>query len=190
MKRTMLAAAFLALGAQGALAVDYRTSMESYLDTRIAGWAQDPVIVAAIRAQNALTADYDQPRIDALDAAWRDEVGTAQTPTIAPVLTGDAADFLRARVADAGGAITEIFIMDAQGLNVAASSVTSDYWQGDEAKFRMTYPEGADAMHFSEIEFDESSQSYQAQISLTISDPKTGEPIGAMTVGVMADALM
>lgn len=49
---------------------------------------------------------------------------------------------------------------------------------------------GADAVHFSEIEFDESSQSYQAQISMTISDPATGAPIGAMTVGINADALM
>jgi len=68
--------------------------------------------------------------------------------------------------------------------------VTSDYWQGDEAKFTQTYAVGSDAVHFSDIDFDESSQSYQAQISFTIIDPASGAPIGAMTVGVLADGLM
>ena len=80
--------------------------------------------------------------------------------------------------------------MDAQGLNVAASSVTSDYWQGDEAKHQETYGKGAGAVHFSAIEFDESSQMYQAQISISLSDPDSGAVIGAMTIGVDADSLM
>jgi hypothetical protein len=53
-----------------------------------------------------------------------------------------------------------------------------------------TYGIGPDAVHFSEVELDESTQRYQAQISLTIVDPATGEPIGAMTVGVDAEALL
>ncbi len=38
--------------------------------------------------------------------------------------------------------MTEVFVMDARGLNVAASDVTSDYWQGDEEKFSETFPKG------------------------------------------------
>ena len=45
-------------------------------------------------------------------------------------------------------------------------------------------------MHHGEVAFDESSQAYQAQVSFTISDPKTGRPIGAMTVGLNAELLM
>ena len=80
--------------------------------------------------------------------------------------------------------------MDAVGLNVAASAVTSDYWQGDEDKFLKTYPMGPGAVHFSDVEFDESTQTYQAQISIALTDPATGSVVGAMTVGVVADALM
>jgi hypothetical protein len=80
--------------------------------------------------------------------------------------------------------------MDRHGLNVAASAITSDMWQGDEAKFTETYSIGAGAVHFSEVELDESTQRYQAQISVTIVDPSSGEPIGAMTVGVDAEALL
>jgi hypothetical protein len=68
--------------------------------------------------------------------------------------------------------------------------MTSDMWQGDEAKFTETYSVGAGAVHFSDVELDESTQRYQAQISLTIVDPASGEPIGAMTVGVDAEALL
>lgn len=79
--------------------------------------------------------------------------------------------------------------MDARGLNVAASVATSDMWQGDEAKFQETFPFGPDAVHFSEIEYDESTQVYQGQISLSLKDPETGDVIGAITVGVDAKEL-
>jgi hypothetical protein len=67
--------------------------------------------------------------------------------------------------------------------------VTSDYWQGDEDKYSMTYPKGPGAVHFSDVEFDESSQTYQAQISIPLVDTATNEVVGALTVGVNAEAL-
>jgi hypothetical protein len=190
MKPLALAAATAALLAGAAQANDYAPAMQAFLDSQVRPWAEDPVIVSAIAAQNTRTGGLSQSEIDALDQAWRAEVGAAASPTIDPVMQSAAADFLRARVAESGGMITEIFAVDARGLNVAASDVTSDFWQGDEEKYSETYPVGADAVHFGEVEFDESTQTYQGQISLTITDPATGEAIGAMTVGVNAEALM
>ncbi len=189
MKPFILAAA-ASLIAAAAQASDYAPAMQAFLDANVRGWAEDPVIVSAIQSQNARTSGLPQSEIDALDQAWRAEVGAAERPTIDPVMTAAASDFLRARIAESGGMITEIFAVDARGLNVAASDVTSDYWQGDEAKFTETYATGPGAVHFGEVEFDESTQTYQGQISLTITDPGTGEAIGAMTVGVNAEALM
>ncbi|MEL6204440.1 MAG: hypothetical protein AAFR47_03895 [Pseudomonadota bacterium] len=188
LRSATLLAALVFAGA--APAGEYDAAMQSYLENQVRAWANDPVIVEAILAQNGRTADLPQSEIDALDTAWRGEVGAASTPTITPVLDNAASDFLRARVAEAGGAITEAFAVDARGLNVAASSVTSDYWQGDEAKFTETFPNGPAGVHFGEVEFDESSQSYQGQISLTITDPASGQPIGAMTIGVNAEFLL
>ena len=45
------------------------------------------------------------------------------------------------------------------------------------AKFQETHGVGPDAVHFGEVEFDESSQQYQGQISVTITDPATGNVI-------------
>ncbi|MEP0156071.1 hypothetical protein [Pseudophaeobacter sp.] len=188
--RTLTIASLFSLIAMPAFAADYNAAMESYLETNIRNWAQTPVLVEAIANQNSETSGMSQADVDALDLQWRAEVGTDQSALISDVLSNDAADFLRTQIESSGGRITEIFIMDAQGLNVAASGTTSDMWQGDEAKFQMTYSVGSDAVHFGEIELDESSQRYQAQISLTIVDTESGAAIGAMTVGVDADSLM
>lgn len=172
-----------------AAAGDEQAAMQKFLDTNIRSFAQAPEIIGAVQAQNTATVDYDQGEIDALDQAWRAEVGAAMTPMISALLDNAASGFLRAQIDASKGSITEVFVMDARGLNVATALVTSDYWQGDEAKFSETFPKGPDAAHFGEIERDESTGTYQAQISLTLTDPATGEPIGAMTVGVNAEAL-
>lgn len=190
MKQTLLSTGLLLAISAPLQANEFAPAMESFLNDQIMSWAMAPEIVSSIAAQNAQTNGYDQAMIDQLDQNWRAEVGASDTPTITPVLTSAAADFLRQQVEAAGGRITEVFIMDSQGLNVAASHITSDYWQGDEAKFTETYGQGADAVHMGGIEFDESTETYQGQISVTIIDPETRQPIGAMTVGVDAEALM
>lgn len=188
MFRTALCLAFCA-STLPAFADDQTAAMQAFLDNEIRDWANNQVLIDAIRAQNGTTGGYSQADIDALDQAWRAEVGAAARPTIDPVLENAASEYLRGIVAAAGGMITEVFVMDARGLNVAASAVTSDFWQGDEAKFSETYPAGPEGVHFSEIEFDESSQRYQGQISISIVDPASQEVVGAMTVGVDAEAL-
>ncbi|TCO70456.1 hypothetical protein [Rhodovulum euryhalinum] len=187
---TKLTALLAVVAASGANAGDYDTQMAAYLESSVRSWATSPVIIDAVLAGNAQNGGYDQAKIDELDTAWRAQVGSGSAPLIEPVITGPVADYLREQMAATGGQITEIILMDAKGLNVAASDVTSDYWQGDEEKHSMTFVVGPDAVHFGEIEFDESSQRYQAQISFTITDPASGAPIGAMTVGVDGEAFM
>ncbi len=146
----------------------------------------DPAVVAAVLTQNETTVTHSEAKIIAMDNDWRAQVGTADASLLDAVLDNSIADFLRQQVEASGGAITEIILMDARGLNVAISHVTSDYWQGDEAKHQDTYGVGPDAVHFSEIELDESRQRYQGQISVTLIDPATGNAIGAVTIGVDA----
>lgn len=187
--KTTLLAGLVCLAATAATANDYAPAMQAYFDENIATWINDATLVAAIKAQNEKHAGLDAAAIEAMDQIWRAEVGTAATPTITPVLQNQAADVLRAKVAEAGGVITEMFIMDNLGLNVAASDVTSDYMQGDEAKWQKTFLVGAGTVFIDEVEFDDSTQTFQGQISATIVD-ETGAPIGAMTIGLNAEALM
>lgn len=146
--------------------------------------AQNAVVIAAISAQNGVTAGYDQAKVDELDTQWRAEVGAGSKPLIDATLGTEASAYLASAQEQSGGLYTEIFVMDAKGLNVAQSTVTSDYWQGDEDKFTMSYGGGASAIYLGEIEQDESTQAFQSQVSITIVDPATGAPIGAVTAGV------
>lgn len=188
--RHLIAAAAVFAAAQPAFADEFSASIEEFFKSEISDWAQDPALVAAITAQNVTTTGYDQSEIDALDQAWRAEVGQAASPTITPIVESATSAMLRDRVASYGGQITEIILMDAVGLNVAVSDVTSDFWQGDEDKHSQTFGQGPTGLHIADVEFDESTQRYQGQVSFTIVDPTTGLPVGAMTVGVDAESLM
>lgn len=189
MKRITLALLALSVTVVPTFAGDYEASMRSYLKDQISAWVDNPVILSAVQSQNLKSIAYSQSQIDEMDLDWRAQVGAGNSPIIDPVLNNATSDFLREQVLASDGLITEIFVMDARGLNVAASDVTSDMWQGDEAKFTQTFLVGASAAHFSEVEFDESSEQYQGQISMTIVDASSGEPIGAITVGVDPEAL-
>lgn len=162
-----------------------RVLAESELHAIIA----DPALIEAIRGQNETTSGFSAEQIRRLDQRWRDEVGATDRPLIDSVLDHTASTILRRHRDRSGGLYTEIFVMDAIGLNVASSDTTSDYWQGDEVKWIETYSAGPGAMHIGGIEFDESTQSYQSQVSLTVVDPETGRAIGAATFGVNVEWL-
>lgn len=179
--------AILSVVSAPAFASDYAANMNRYVEGEIAGWATDPAMVEAIRAQNKVTADYDEQKILALDAEWRSQVTAGKGRLIDPVLTSPTAEFLRKKVAGTSNKVSEVLITDAKGLNVAGTSMTSDYWQGDEDKYTKTFLVGSGATTGGEVDFDESWQSYQAEYAFTISDPDSGEPIGSMVVSLFPD---
>lgn len=161
----------------------------TYVQENVAAWANDPALVTALLQQNEAHASLSQGDIDSLDLLWRAETGSADSDLIKSVLNNDASAFLAEKVIAAGGTITEVFVMDNRGLNAAASVVTSDYWQGDEAKFTETYPKGPTAMHVGDVEYDESTLTYQIQVSFPVVNPADGTAIGAITVALNAEMM-
>ena len=182
-------AAFLAATAGPAWAEGPHVApVTAFAQEMIVPWLSDPLLINAIKQQNEKHATLVQGDIDALDKTWRAEVEAGTRPMIDAILATELSRFLQQKQAESEGAIAEVFVMDAKGLNVGQSDVTSDYWQGDEAKFSKSFGVGKDAIFVDEIETDESTQTLQSQVSLTISD-ESGAPIGAITVGVNMDAL-
>ena len=187
-----LGRAFLVLGAVATLSLphvsiaqdnEFAEPLTALANGQLREIAQNPVVVAAIEAQNATTSAYDDAKINELDSQWRAEVGAASKPLIDATLANEASKYLTGVQEASGGLFTEIFVMDAKGLNVAQSTVTSDYWQGDEDKFTQSFGAGAAAVHLGEVEQDESTQAFQSQVSITIVDA-AGNPIGAVTAGI------
>ena len=188
--RTIPAVLALTLSTLPALAVESHVeSMTRFAESTARTWIVDPEIIEAIKAQNARHANIDQSEIDKLDKQWRAETKATQRPLIDRVLSTALSKKLLEVKNRAGGMITEVFIMDNKGLNVGQSDVTSDYWQGDEAKWKETYLAGAGSMLIDEVEFDESTQTFQSQLSLPVLDPATNEVIGAVTIGVNVELL-
>lgn len=176
------------LAAPSAFAADVPPAMSQYIYDDLMAWVNDPAIVAAIAEQNARTAGMSEAEIIEQDNAWRAQVGGSDAPLVNAVLSAPLSSFLSEHLEKSGGRITEVFVMDSLGLNVAASGPTSDYWQGDEAKFQETYSKGAGSVFIDEIELDESTQAYQGQVSFAVTDPASGDVVGAITVGLNASA--
>ncbi|PYE85371.1 hypothetical protein [Pseudoroseicyclus aestuarii] len=185
-----LCAAILTLAPGPAGATEFSGAMEAFLRAQVRSWAQDPRLIDALREANQEHADYDLTEIRRLDQVWLEETEQTRQPLIDSVMSNGGSDFLRARQAEAGGSITEIILVDNKGLNVSATGVTSDYWQGDEAKFRESFNQGPEGIHFGSIEYDDSTRTYQAQVTFTVNDPETNRPLGAMIVAIDGEALM
>ncbi|PWV95737.1 hypothetical protein DFR52_1081 [Hoeflea marina] len=163
--------------------------IKEYVAANIDPWLSDATVVDAIKAQNAANASITQADIDKLDQDWRAQATAGSKPMVDAVLGNALSKFLSEKKAASGDMITEVFVTDAHGLNVGQSDVTSDYWQGDEAKWQKTFAMGPGAVFVDEVETDESTQALQSQVSETIVDPATGEAIGAITIGINLENL-
>ncbi len=163
--------------------------MTDFANSTVKQWISNDAVIQAVKAQNAKHAGLSQGDIDNMDKDWRAQTDAGSKPMIDAVLGNALSKYLADSKNSAGGIATEIFVMDNRGLNVGQSDVTSDYWQGDEAKWQKTYGAGPGALFIDEVEMDESTQTFQSQLSMSIVDPATGEVIGAITVGVNIDAL-
>ena len=141
-----------------------------------------PVAILSIEAANKAHIGIDQAAIDKMDAAWKTEAKSDDQPLIAEILSSPLSNYLLYIQASSAGLFTEIFVMDKFGLNVGQSSVTSDFWQGDEDKYQKTFAVGPDAVFVDEPEFDDKTKTWRTQVNFTAVDPQTKEPIGAVTV--------
>ncbi|KQB97373.1 hypothetical protein AL073_09420 [Loktanella sp. 1ANDIMAR09] len=168
----------------------YRVPLEAYAREELSKWLTNQDLIAALKAQNAQHDGLSEDDILVLDQQWRAEASAGNGPLVDKLLTSPVSSWLLEQQDATAGFVTEVFVMDNKGLNVAQSVVTSDYWQGDEAKWQETYSVGPDALHISEVEFDDSTGFYQSQGSMSITDPETGEVIGAVTFGINVQSLM
>lgn len=182
MKRIRLA--LLALCISSSSPADNVTAeLLAFAHTQATNIASRADVIEQVKRQNKVHATLSQAQIAVLDKDWRQQFGNAKAPLINSLMDTPLSDALRHLQLHSNELITEIIIMDNRGLNVAQSTVTSDYWQGDEAKWLQTFMVGPDAEHVGELGRDDSTGSIQIQVSRTISDSH-GQPIGAVTVGV------
>jgi len=151
-------------------------------NTKLAAFGTDPVIVKAVRSENAKGKSISQ--IKSMDEKWRATPGIADY--MQRLMDSECGRYLT-KIQNSSSYFAEIFVMDNQGANVAMTDKTSDYWQGDEAKFKKSFNGGSGAVFVDDVEFDDSTQAYLVQVSVPVKDD--GRVIGAITFGIDVDQI-
>lgn len=149
-------------------------------DTELVQLGENPVIITAVKKSNARNMSLSE--IKKNDERWKKTAGISDF--MKPILESDCAKYLRT-IQNKMTYIDEIFVMNNKGANVAMTDKTSDYWQGDEAKFKKSFNGGKGGTFVDDVEFDESAQAYLVQISVPVKDGD--KVIGAVTFGVNVD---
>ena len=152
------------------------------LASMLKSWGENPTLVSAVKKQNAKSQTLEQ--IKQADDKWRGTSGV--DGFMKTLMENDAAKEL-ALLEASKPYFFELFLMDDKGANVAMTNKTSDYWQGDEAKFTESFKDGSGGVHIGDVEFDESAQAYLVQVSVPVMDG--GSAIGALTIGINIDTL-
>lgn len=148
--------------------------------TELVKIGSDQTIVRAVKLENAKQKSLSQ--IQAMDEKWKATAGIADF--MKAFMQNDCATVLN-KIVESKQFFAEIFVMDNQGANVCQTDKTSDYWQGDEAKFNKSFANGSGAVFVDDVEFDDSTQAYLVQVSVPVMD--SGKAIGAITFGIDVD---
>jgi hypothetical protein len=164
--------AVVLLAAQDPLAARVRQTAYARMDTALT-IARDASVVGFVTTKNA--AGEAMAVVRQRDARW--SAGGEQALR-KELTSGACADRLRALSAD-DPFILDVILMDGQGALVCATKETSDYWQGDEAKWKKPVAEGAEAF-VDEPAYDESVAAYAIQMSVPVM--RDGRRIGALCV--------
>ncbi len=149
---------------------------------QIRSWTASPVVLLTLEASNKRHTGLTEESILTLDKQWRAERKTDDQPLITAVLASPLSGYLTAIQAASLGLYTEIFVMDNKGLNAGQSAITSDYWQGDEAKFQKTFPLGPTAIFIDKPEVSDGTGTENVQVNMSITDGT--QAVGTVTVEV------
>ena len=155
------------------------------INDKIKNFAQDkllreltnPVFVQEIKKQNEKKISIED--IIKIDAQWIKEGG--EIPLHEELMNNACAK--EASSLYNKYPLVELFVMDNKGANVGQANETSDYWQGDEAKWKNSFNGGKGGVDIGKRNIDESTGLADQKISLPVID-EDGTVIGAVCFGL------
>lgn len=153
-------------------------------------WILSPDIIQPVVRQNIQNKSKLFETLLANDLLWQHEFRNSSPAFSATVLENSLSRSLRQLKAKTAGLITEIIVTDERGFNVGISDMTSDYWQGDEAKYLQIFNRPVDTLFFDAVLFDESTRRFQVQLSVQLYQHGNPQAIGVMTVAVDIEKIL
>jgi len=160
------------------------------VEARLLPVARSAEVTSAVIDANRKRGEISAQEIHQLDRQWVRELEAGSYELISLIQASRLSQYLQVVQAKGAGLFTEILVMDRAGLNVGISRITSDYWQGDESKYRNVFPPGGESIFIDRIEYDASTGKFQVQVSIRLHDPNTAEAIGVMTTGIDVEAML
>jgi hypothetical protein len=145
------------------------------LDAAMLGRVPDVRRAAATASQTV----FDQTAVMALDRQWQTD--RAATAAKTGLLHSSASQFLADIVAH-DTIYREILVTDRQGRLVAASNVTSDYFQADEDWWKGSFDDGRGRVVVTDVRRDESAGVYAFEIAVPVPSPGAEELSGVMKI--------
>jgi hypothetical protein len=165
----------------GQVADHIASSADAYVFRRIV----DASVIARVPEIRRVAAEgtrqpIDQKKTEAIDQQWQKE---RKVPAaVAGVLSNSAARFL-SDVVKQDQLYREILVADRHGRVVAASQMTSDYYQADEGWFTQALDDGRRGrITVSDVRRDESADVYAFDISVPVAGPESDELVGIMKI--------
>lgn len=146
--------------------------------------AKQSRFIQACKKQNAENLSLDE--IKKRDKEWR--YSKSDNIVKQSMSTSAVGAFLKNIISKNNDKYNEAFLTDAQGANIAAYPLTSDYWQGDEEKFTASFNTGQGQVFIGDIEFDESTQTNAVQVSVPVNYGE--KTIGVLIIGVKVDHIV
>jgi len=138
----------------------------------------DKVLVKETAVQNARKVSL--AAIKKIDEQWQ---GAEDELPIQQQMQSNACAKHLIQIVKESPAIVEVFVMDDQGAVVGENQLTSDYWQGDESKWKNSFNDGKGGIDVGKLRLDRSSGAELQQVSLPLFDAD-GKVIGAITFGL------
>jgi hypothetical protein len=154
------------------------------LDRLFAELHRDPILIIALRQQNAALAEKDEAWALERDRVWNAERLSGGGPMQTAFMQREASLHLRDIVADSNGLVSHAFLIDAKGRMAAAPFLSYNFWQFNKPKFHYTFPKGANARDVSWLEMSWDGSHPVCWRAETIADPTTRAPIGVIALEV------
>ena len=157
------------------------SSADAYVFRRIV----DVAVIARVMEIRRAAAEgsrqpVDQRQIEALDAEWQKN---RQLPAGLSGLLSNSASRFVTDVARQDPLYREILVTDRHGRIVAASQLTTDYYQADEGWWTQALDDGRRGRIFvSDVRFDDSARMYAFDIAVPIAAPDSDELVGVMKI--------
>jgi hypothetical protein len=164
----------------GQMAAYTAGAVDSYVFRRILDIAllgRVPELGRAAAAGNAQP--NESQRTAELDREWQKD-GAAVAARLG-ILTSPPSQFLTGLVKN-DSTYREVMVTDRYGRLVAASNITSDYFQGDEDWWRRAFDNGRGRISVTDVSRDESANVYAFEIAVPVLNPQGNDVVGIMKV--------